>query len=242
MLYVEGNTDVEILRALAVRAQHSVAAIWDERANVYLVENNYPDETAESDLERVEGGFGVTPAKHFFAIRSMVPGLRGLSILDNDGKRRVDSDSGGLRTVYWTRYEAENYFVTPAVLVAWVESRAGASGQAGLFDTSSGAVARRIVDALTAERVFPRPQEFEVYQQTTGPAAALLWRRAAATIKLSSFAEEFFRRLSAETGSPMLLRKGELHRLVEQVDPASIDPEVIEKLDLLLELWRPEAS
>ena len=31
------------------------------------------------------GGFGVTPRKHFFALRQMAPGLRGLAILDNDG-------------------------------------------------------------------------------------------------------------------------------------------------------------
>jgi hypothetical protein len=35
----------------------------------------------------------------------------------------------------------------------------------------------------------------------------------------------------------MLLRKGELHRLVAYVSPASIAPEVNEKLDLLAKLF-----
>jgi hypothetical protein len=52
-------------------------------------------------------------------------------------------------------------------------------------------------------------------------------------IKLSDFAEEFFRRLALNNGLPMLLRKGELHRLVPYVNPTLIDDEVRAKLDAL---------
>jgi hypothetical protein len=62
---------------------------------VYFVQDNFPEESADVALERVEGGFGFTPDKHFFAIRNLVPGLRGLAILDNDGKARADRDAGG---------------------------------------------------------------------------------------------------------------------------------------------------
>jgi hypothetical protein len=37
---------------------------------------------------------------------------------------------------------------------------------------------------------------------------------------------------------PMLMRKGELHRLVKLVDPKNISREVVEKLDLLNALLR----
>ncbi|MGC9159209.1 MAG: hypothetical protein ACP5FH_09475, partial [Terracidiphilus sp.] len=53
---------------------------------------------------------------------------------------------------------------------------------------------------------------------------------------LSSFAEEFFRRLGAKLQRPMLLRKGELHRLVQFVDAKSISNEVAQKLAALLSL------
>ena len=88
MLYVEGSTDVDILRALAKQLNHSAEDIWDERVNAFYVQNNFPDTNLDSELERVEGGFGATPKQHFFALKPMVSDLRGLAILDRDGKSR----------------------------------------------------------------------------------------------------------------------------------------------------------
>ena len=59
VLYVEGGTDIDMLRALAERTQHPVKDIWDERINTFYVQNNYPEASTDSELERVEGGFGV---------------------------------------------------------------------------------------------------------------------------------------------------------------------------------------
>jgi hypothetical protein len=56
---------------------------------------------------------------------------------------------------------------------------------------------------------------------------------------MSDFAEEVFRRLAKRLGDAMLLRKGELHRLVPLSDPASLPSEVTEKLDLLRNLFQP---
>ena len=117
VLYVEGGTDLAVLQALAERLGHRAADVWDQRINAFYIQDNYPDsDDLKAELERVEGGFGVTPRKHFFALREMIPGLRGLAILDNDGGARSDSNEGGLNVVYWKRYEVENYFVTPEVL------------------------------------------------------------------------------------------------------------------------------
>ncbi len=54
---------------------------------------------------------------------------------------------------------------------------------------------------------------------------------------ISEIDEEFFRRLAARLGHAMLLRKGELHRLVEFADPAAVPEEVTGKLDLLEALF-----
>ena len=116
VLYVEGGTDLDMLRALARRLKHPVADAWDERINAFYVQDNFPDPNLDSELARVEGGFGVTPQQHFFALREMVPGLTGLAILDSDGREREGTEEGGLRITYWSRYESENYFVTPDVL------------------------------------------------------------------------------------------------------------------------------
>ena len=123
VLYVEGGTDVEILRALANRIGHSAATSWDERINTFYVADNFPDTSVDSELARVEGGFGVTPQQHFHALRGMVPELKGLAILDNDGRGRQDSEEGGLRICYWQRYECENYVVTPETLSAFAKNQ-----------------------------------------------------------------------------------------------------------------------
>ena len=64
-----------------------------------------------------------------------------------------------------------------------------------------------------------------------------MWASGTSGIKLGDFAEEFFRRLADRLGHAMLLRKSELHRLVDFADPESIPDEVTEKLDLLTGLF-----
>ena len=83
VLYVEGRTDVEMLRAFARRLNHRAANSRDERANVFYVMSNFPNPDLDAEHARVEGGFNTTPKEHFFALRELVPGLRGLAILDN---------------------------------------------------------------------------------------------------------------------------------------------------------------
>ena len=234
VLYVEGSTDLDILRALAHRLNHPAANAWDERINVFYVQNNFPDPDLDAELERVEGGFGVTPPKHFFALRDMISELAGLAILDNDGKGRQDSDEGGLRTVYWNRYEGENYFVTPRVLKAYAKQEYSDMPLFGQF----GRDIDEVLDALILEYIFSdRSRDFATWRGLDAEAARLLWEARTERIKLSDFAEEFFRRLADRLGHAMLLRKGELHRLVEFTDPLSIPEEVSEKLDLMTDLF-----
>ena len=79
---------------------------------------------------------------------------------------------------------------------------------------------------------------FQTYSTADSPAAALIWTTSTARIKLSDFAEEFYRRLAQVTGIPMLLRKGELHLLIPLLEPKEIVQEVHEKLDALQRLLK----
>ncbi|MBK7003396.1 MAG: AAA family ATPase [Rhodoferax sp.] len=234
VLYVEGGTDVDMLRALAERLQHPAAAVWDERINTFYVQNNYPDISLQSELERVEGGFGVTPRVHFNGLQGLLPDLKGLAILDNDGMNRQSSVDGRLTLTYWRRYEAENYFVTPDVLRRYA---LGVAVAPQLFDASALEV-DEVLNALVLERVFESIEaDFQTWKQASPDAARLVWEAKTQRLKLSTFAEEFFRRLAGRVGGSMLLTKGELHRLVALVDPKSVSVEVSEKLDLLLSLF-----
>lgn len=235
VLYVEGGTDVDMLRALADRLNHPVVRIWDERINSFYVQNNYPDQDADAELERVEGGFGITPREHFNGLRNLLPSLRGLAILDNDGRDRKSSDDGALRISYRKRYEAENYFITTDVLRSFARSH---FADLDLFDGFQKEIDQTL-DRLVLEQVFDGIEaDFHAWKSAPPEVSRIVWEAKTERFKLSSFAEEFFRRLALQFGGQMLLRKGELHRLVSEIDPKNIPAEVQEKLDALEELFR----
>lgn len=239
VLYVEGGTDVDMLRALAELLNHPVAEIWDERLNSFYVQNNYPDQGLDAELERVEGGFGLTPQQHFNGLRNLLPQLKGLAILDNDGRDRASDLQGPLKIIYWKRYEAENYFVTPDVL------RSYALGHYADLDLFGGFQAEidSVLDELLLEQLFDGVySDFQAWKQASPEFARVLWEAKTERRKLSAFAEEFFRKLAEKLGGQMLLKKGELHRLVPTTQPQNIVPEVREKLDLLYELLAGASS
>ncbi|MBI2425652.1 MAG: ATP-binding protein [Candidatus Hydrogenedentes bacterium] len=235
VLYVEGGTDIDMLRALARHLQHPVADIWDERINSFYVKDNYPLKSLESELKRVEGGFGITPKHHFRALKGIVPGLQGLAILDNDGRNRQDGEEDGLKIVHWRRYEAENYFIVPDVLRRYALER---FVDIELFDGFSTQI-EEVLNQTLLVRVFEGDAgDLEIWRTSPPNAARLIWETKTERIKLSDVAEEFFRGLSNALGSPMLLRKGELHQLVPLCDQALVPQEVVEKLDLLYALFK----
>lgn len=235
VLYVEGSTDVDMLRALAERLHHPVAELWDERINSFYVQNNYPDKSLDSELERVEGGFGITPRDHFKGLCNLLPDLQGLAILDNDGRDRQGSTEGNLQLAYWKRYETENYFVTPQVLRRYAQNQ---YAEMELFGSHQVEI-DEVLDALLLEQVFDGLlAELEVWKQSPPEVARMLWEAKTQRLKLSTFAEEFFRRLAARVGGSMLLKKGELHRLVALVEVKAVPAEVTEKLDLLQALFQ----
>jgi len=235
VLYVEGGTDVDMLRALAERLNHPVASGWDECINSFYVQNNYPDKSMVSELERVEGGFGITPRDHFNGLRNLIPTLKGLAILDNDGRDRRDSVEGALQLAYWKRYEAENYFVTPDVLRRYAIQQ---YSDLTLFDGFAAEI-DTVLDALILAQIFDSLEaDFQAWKQAPSEAARVVWEAKTQRFKLSTFAEDFFRQLAARVGGGMLLKKGELHQLVAYVDPKAIAAEVSEKLDLLKKLFK----
>ena len=234
VLYVEGGTDLAVLRALATRLEHATADAWDENANVYYIRDNYPGPDPDFEIERVEGGFGLRPEQHFFALRPMLPDLRGLAIRDRNDGRREDTAKGGLTTVHWRRYEIENYIVAPEILRAFA---AHAYRDLPLFDRFRRET-DEVLDELALDRVFDgRERDFLTWKGMDPEAARLLWEARTERLKLSDFAEEFFRRLADRLGHAMLLRKRDLHRLVDFMDAEAIAEEVSEKLGLLAELF-----
>jgi hypothetical protein len=238
VLYVEGGTDIDMLRGLAEHLHHPVAEIWDERINSFYVQNNYPLQDVNAELERVEGGFGLTPRDHFNGLRNLLPELRGLAILDNDGQNRQDRDEGGLRFRYWRRYEAENYFITPELLRDYAYSQYPADD---LFAQQARAQVDEVLAETLRDEVFGGSQsDYGTWASSPPDAARLVWEARTERLKLSSLAESFFRRLADRVGGVMLLRKGQLHRLIPYVEiAAAAEQEIKEKLNYLQDLFAP---
>lgn len=235
VFYVEGSTDIDMLRAFADKLNHSVKTALDDgaRLNVYYLQDNFPgaERSQDEELERVEGGYGMSAVEHFHALRSMIPELRGLEIRDSDGKqRRENKQSSPLEIQVWKRYEPENYFITPDLLLAWVDKQMQTED---LFAKAR----QKLIDDLVLEQVFEgNVEDFSNYQRLDLSTRKTLWRAQTQNKKLSLFAEEFFRRLSKEAGTRMLARKGDLHELVTLCDPNDLNGEILEKLDALQRL------
>lgn len=236
VLYVEGGTDVDMLRALAERLNHSAAEIWDERVNTFYVRNNHPSQDTDAELERVEGGYGNKWQDHFNGLRGLLPKLLGLAILDNDGQNRQSRVEGNLDIRYWRRYETENYFVTPDLLRNFARSQYPTDdlftqqAQIAIDDALADVVSRLVFDGVT--------DDYAEWQRSTPAAARLVWEAKTERRKLSAIAEEFFRVLASKLKSPMLLKKGEFHRLVSDADLSTgAEAEVREKLDELAKLF-----
>ena len=104
MLYLEGSTDLAILRGLAERLKHPAAAVLSSKVPAQYLDNNIPQGARD----------------HFYGLREAKPDLVGFLLLD-----RIDKElqSGGqLVEKMWARREIENYLVTPESLRAYVQA------------------------------------------------------------------------------------------------------------------------
>lgn len=117
VLYLEGRTDLDILREwakiLGHPAQETLSTKMFWKPTVW-----------ESRL----GGAGVTARDHHAALELVRPNLPGLIILDGDDDRRIPETpitGQGLQRLRWKRYEIESYLVHPAALERFVEKVVG---------------------------------------------------------------------------------------------------------------------
>jgi len=103
VLYLEGSTDLAILRAFAEKLKHKEACSALERPYVHYV-GNQPGEAR----------------KHFHGVREAVPHLQGIAIFD-----RLDQELPedlGARGLTWMRREIENYLCYPETLQKYAEA------------------------------------------------------------------------------------------------------------------------
>ena len=100
VLYLEGPTDLEILRAFAATLNHEQAIKALARPFVYYVAN-LPQKSRD----------------HFYGLREAKPDLIGIAIYDRLDKPLTDEQT--LVEHMWQQREIENYFCTKNVLMAY---------------------------------------------------------------------------------------------------------------------------
>jgi ABC-type dipeptide/oligopeptide/nickel transport system ATPase subunit len=229
ILYIEGSTDIEILKALAIHTKNKQAEkVLAGRLNVYYTRNIEPENTLSNQLDRIGGAFGNYTA-HFNTLKNFILDLRGLAIFDGDNIPREDRVEDHFAVLYWKNYEVENCFISPQVLVDYAASLF--RDDAGtLFEDEHSANFRETVNEILLEDIFKGDRaQFDEYDKL-GPR---LKRTFLKTIKMSAFAEKVFKLYAERYSRPVLLNKGEFYRLVPFCPVSEISEEVPEKLDML---------
>jgi AAA15 family ATPase/GTPase len=231
IFYVEGSTDIEILRGLAAQIGHKKAEnVLNDKLNPYYTQNTEPEDNIENQLDRMGGAFNRNHLFHFNALRVFVPELKGFALFDNDNNNRADIVNDSIATLFWKNYEIENYFISPEVLLKFIKNRC--KNEQDLFVHEDAGIFEESLNDVLLSTVFNNSGEIlEQYYRGSGEVKRFMLRNT----KMSIFAEDVFRRYAEKMNQPMLLTKGELYRLVPFCPAAEIPPEVSEKLDMLVQ-------
>ncbi len=126
VLYLEGSTDLAILKAFANRLGHEGAMKALDRPFVQYVGDRLS--TAE---------------RHFHGLREASPRLRGVALLDDLPEKAPTDD--GLERLAWSKREIENYLCSRSALGAYAADCARQEASGPLFEESE---ADRHVDAM----------------------------------------------------------------------------------------------
>ncbi len=108
VLYLEGETDFNLLRAWAKVLGHPAYRYFVEHPFWHNNQGSHPKESRN----------------HFFALRAIKPEIVGYLLLDSDNRNLPDREvtAEGLSIARWTRYESENYLIHPSALLRYVDA------------------------------------------------------------------------------------------------------------------------
>ncbi len=120
ILYVEGFTDISILRAWAARLGH--------RADRLLSTEVMWKPTVFQSQEGQPRTKGIKAEDHFDALRLVRDDLSGLVLIDGDAHSGIQDSAitgAGLQRLRWRRCEIESYLLHPNSLIRFVEFMVG---------------------------------------------------------------------------------------------------------------------
>lgn len=240
LLVTEGSTDVDMLREFAKKLGHPATGILEGRLFTFYTQDVNPSESTMEKLERAALS-GIDFRQYYHTLKRLVPELKAVAVRDGDGKAHTPSEADGDLVIhYWTRYELENYFITPARLAACAAREVGLR-EGELFAAAASCQTNidRAVDETLAGMVFGGDiKQVDEYKKATPALQATLLRN----VKMSEFAEQFFKRFASLNSSPILFNKGGYYRMIADMDPSEVSDEVRQVLDSIVEVFSIEGN
>ncbi len=206
ILYLEGSTDLAILKSFAAKLNHEKAMRALERPFVHYV-GNQPRQAQE----------------HFYGIREAKKDLVGIAIFDRLEKKLPPSEEE-LIFAEWQKNEIENYLCQKETLLNYVRNKVvGSSGD--LFDTpdSTREWPERMEESIN-----------EISTSLKDLKGLSPWSDDVKAS--DDFLEPLFRKFYDKLDLPNEMDKKNFHVLAEFVPEKLIDDEVREKLDLIVEV------
>jgi hypothetical protein len=169
-------------------------------------------------IQQREGASGIQARDHYEALQLVRPGLPGLQLLDGDanaGLQQTPITGKGLQRLRWRRYEIESYLFHPAALQRFVNKQVG-----------DAAAAQHVTDMM------------QYIQQNLPPA--MVREPLGDHVFLNST------KARMELIPPILAAAGlagisytRFHEIAALMQPDEIHPEVKEKLDSILQAFKP---
>ena len=204
VLYVEGLTDLDILRAFAARLEHLDAIDALKRPFVKTVENK---------VKHVP--------EHFYGVLEAIPSLRGIALLDQLDLKHEDQPN--LKYITWSKREIENYVCTQRTLENFASMGLLVQDlkDAPLFQTpvinEHVETMRKVIEEVT--------RSFEILRKGSpwDPNAK------ASDDVLTPIFDQFFTHLEL----PNLMAKKSFYELVQFVPDSEVDQEITSKLDAI---------
>ncbi len=206
VLYLEGSTDLAILRAFAHTLQHPAQSSLERPFTHYVA--NQPGKARE----------------HFHGLCEAVPNLVGFALFD-----RLDltlQDQPVLQQYMWKRREIENYLCTPDTLIAYAEACAMEAAD----EVSPGPLFQNHRKNEFRDTMDECIKDFAPPAALRGPNDPW-W----ADVKASDdFLDRVFVAFFKKLDLPNLMSKSNYYVLAKYVPKEQIDPEIATALDAIL--------
>lgn len=206
VLYLEGSTDLAILRAFAKKLGHNEAHESLERPFFHYT-GNQPTEVL----------------KHFHGLREAYPDLLGIAIFDQLDQEILGSP--GIVFLQWRRREIENYLCSPDTLLAYAKASPYQEETPGPLFASTES--ERRIKAMR-ESI----EEIQAALDKLGKGSPWDMNTKVSDDFLTPLFKTYFKKL----GLYNLMDKKNFHELANYVPVEKLDQEIKEKLDSIAEV------